>query len=172
MLTLQRTLVAVALASSSAALAVEDDPVNHYGSVGLLVAGGGQLRSANVASNLPPGLLPLLDVGATVGLTPEGGELKLVARGSGRGGALELGVYGGYRSYYGEAFKTFFDLDLALHVTPNLTIGPRAALGVQFDLTSVAGLFMTAAAQLGFGSALRFDAELLAGVQLRTFIFD
>ena len=83
--------------------------------------------------------------------------------------ALDGTLWAGYRGYFGERLKTFLDLDLAATVIPGFTIGPRVGFGTQYELLSVAGVFASVAAQLGFGSAVLFRAELCLGVQLRTY---
>ena len=57
------------------------------------------------------------------------------------------------RSFYGDRFKTFFDLDLNVHALPIVTIGPRVAFGVQYELLNVIGAFACAGVQFGVGPA-------------------
>lgn len=85
---------------------------------------------------------------------------------------VDTQIYTGYRGYFGDRWKTFFDLELAVHFTPYLTVGPRFAVGLQYELSPVAGLFTQLAANLGFGEVLQFKAELLIGVQLRSFLLE
>jgi hypothetical protein len=96
-----------------------------------------------------------------------------------------------------EQWKTFFDLDLCAHFTPawsakirpdglagpfeapgtvnaGLTVqgGPRVAIGVQFDFLPVSGAYLAIAGQLGFGTGVRFGAEMLFGFQLRSYLLE
>ncbi len=94
-----------------------------------------------------------------------------------------------------EQWKTFFDLDLCGHLTPayeievtdglagtlstthvkaplTATAGPRVGVGVQFDFLPVAGAYLAIAGQLGFGTGVRFGAELLLGLQFRSYLLE
>ena len=44
-----------------------------------------------------------------------------------------------------EQLKTFFDLELAVHVAPFVTVGVRGGFGVQYDFLPVMGVY----AQIG-----------------------
>ena len=80
-------------------------------------------------------------------------------------------VYGGYRAYFGQdRLKTFVDLDGAVDVRPSFAIGPRLALGVQYELHPLFGLFGGLAARVGIGSPTRFAASAFAGFQLRSYL--
>ncbi|MBK7860162.1 MAG: hypothetical protein IPJ65_16415 [Archangiaceae bacterium] len=81
-------------------------------------------------------------------------------------------LYGGYRGYFGERWKTFVDLQAAVSFTPFLAAGPRLGVGLQYELSSIAGLYTQVAAVLGFGEVLQFRAELVIGVQLRSFLLE
>src|SRR6185436_15429633 len=88
-------------------------------------------------------------------------------------------LWGGYRGYFGERWKTLVDIGLNLSGRPVFTGGPRVALGLQHELNSLAGVFATIGAQLGFGWApersamvLVFRAELMLGFQLRSFLLE
>jgi hypothetical protein len=102
----------------------------------------------------------------------------------------------GFWKWQLEQWKTFFDLDLCAHFTPSwsqtyrdglasplsapttqtvgATVqgGPRVAIGVQLDFLPVAGAYLAAAGQLGFGTGVRFGAELLFGFQLRSYLLE
>lgn len=95
-----------------------------------------------------------------------------------------------------DQWKTFFDLDVGAHFTPAWSLdlrdglagplsapgtvsagftvqgGPRVAIGVQFDFLPVSGAYLAFAGQLGFGTGVRFGAELLFGFQLRSYLLE
>ncbi|MFT3837652.1 MAG: hypothetical protein QM723_11715 [Myxococcaceae bacterium] len=95
-----------------------------------------------------------------------------------------------------DQWKTFFDLDIGAHFTPAWSIslrdglagplsapgtvssgvtvqgGPRVAIGVQFDFLPVSGAYLAIAGQLGFGTGVRFGAELLFGFQMRSYLLE
>jgi hypothetical protein len=68
--------------------------------------------------------------------------------------------------------KTFFDLNAVVHLAPALTLGPRIGFGVQYELSPLFGVYAGLAAQIGFGQAIRFDGELIGGIQLRSYLLE
>lgn len=172
------SLVTCVLAGSSAFAEDRGAPskaerFDHRGAIGLLVGPGLQFKeSASPPDPRDGGFRALIDLGGTYAIGVDGNELLLAGR-VGLGGPLESTLYGGYRGYFGlERVKTFFDLDLALHFTPKLVAGPRVGFGVQYELSPVVGVFAGAALQFGLGQAIRFDAELVSGLQLRTYVLE
>lgn len=151
--------------------ALAQERLDHKNSLGLTVAGGGEVRTAIVTTGrIDQGLRANADVGATWGF-----GLKWSALLAGRmtfGGPLGLAFMGGVRNAWGEQFKTFFDLTVIVHVLPNITVGPRFAIGAQYELNQLFGVFALAAAQFGGGQGLRIGGELMAGFQVRSYIFD
>ncbi len=86
---------------------------------------------------------------------------------------LDLAAIAGYRAYFGmDRWKTFFDLDLIAFARPTWGLGPRIGFGVQYELTSILGVFASAAAQLGYGNAFRIDVDALIGLQLRSYLLE
>lgn len=142
---------------------------DHRGSLGLLVSGGGEFRSSVAPHRLSDsGLRGNLDLGGTLAL---GSHWSLLLQGRVSLGALTgLSFYGGFRNFWGDVFKTFFDLTIGVHALPTVTIGPRVAFGVQYELSSVVGLFTLIAAQFGGAVGLRFGVEAMAGFQFRTYV--
>jgi len=145
---------------------------DHDGSVGLTVAAGGDLRNAIVPGTVPDsGARADLEVGGTLSLTR-----RTSARLTGRlmlGGAVPgWAVFGGLRSAFGDRLKTFFDLDVAVHLRPLVTVGPRMGVGLQWELTPVIGVYSAFGLQLGFANGLRIGAELLAGLQFRSYLLE
>ena len=144
---------------------------DHKNSLGLTVAGGGEVRTAIITTGVTDqGLRANVDVGGTWGF-----GIKWSALLAGRmtfGGPLGLAVLGGVRNAWGQQFKTFFDFTVIVHVLPNVTIGPRFAFGAQYELNQLFGLFALAAAQFGGGQGLRIGGEVMAGFQVRSYVFD
>jgi hypothetical protein len=115
----------------------------------------------------------MADLGGTLALGAHGNELIAFARGGFGGNKLAWTAVAGYRGYFGyEQIKTFFDLDLAVQLAPFLTAGPRIGGGVQYELSSLIGVYAGFALQLGFGTGILFSAELITGVQLRSYLLE
>jgi hypothetical protein len=159
----------VALTAAGLASAQEEPDWSHRGALGLLVSGGGEyVTSAGNAVSFT-GFLAPLELGGTFSIT-EHTELRAAARLSVPGPLLGSSFYFGIRNSRGERFKTFFDLDLAVHATPIFTAGLRLGLGVQYEVLPVLGIFAVAGVQGGGGAGLRLSFELLLGVQFRTYV--
>ncbi|MDP2272055.1 MAG: hypothetical protein Q8K32_15055 [Archangium sp.] len=163
----------MALASSAA---FADERYDHRGSLGLTVAFGGEVVAAvTTGANGERGLRLPIEVGGTLSLSDHN-ELRLAGRLS--PGVSPLTAFGG--SFYAglrnsigyEQWKTFFDLELAAHVTPFLAFGVRGAFGVQFDFLPVMGVYAQLGGQLGGATSLRLSFEVMAGVQFRTYVFE
>ena len=163
----------VLLASS---LSLAQERFDHHGALGLTVAGGGELLTA-IANNAPGerGARFPLELGATLWVSSHI-ELRLAGRFApgiapitGFAGSL----YAGIRDSFGyEKLKTFFDLELAVHVAPFLTFGVRGGFGVQYDFLPVMGVYAQIGAQFGGAVALRLSGELMVGLQFRTYLFE
>ncbi len=151
-----------------------DERFDHRGSLGLVLESGAELKDL-VTSSGESDRGPRLDfgLGGTMAIGHDGNELLFVARSTVGGTVIDWSGHFGYRSYFGpDRLRTFFDLDLSLHLTPVVTFGPRAGIGLQYELSSVLGAYFAVAAQLGFGGALRFNAEALVGLQLRSYLLE
>lgn len=151
-----------------------EERLDHHGAVGLLIGSGLDVRQEVTAtSSTELGTRVPVDIGGTYNIGHDSNELKLVLRAA-LLGPRPLGiVYGGYRGYFGsDAWKTFFDLDLRVDALPTVTVGPRMGLGVQYELGSLVGVYSGIAAHVGAGQGIRFGAELVVGVQLRSFLLE
>jgi hypothetical protein len=146
---------------------------DHQGSLFAVIAPGGAFAFSSSSAIVPvvgPRWAGLLGGGLAVG--HEEHELLLLARATGRGGAVDATAILGARFWFGdERWRTFFDLQLAVPVWPALLAGPRFGAGVQYELSPVVGAFCAGALQAGLGSALLFTGDVACGVQLRTYVF-
>jgi hypothetical protein len=157
-------------------LALGQERYDHHGALGLTVAGGGEFVTA-VASNAAGevGLRLPLELGATLSV---GNHVELRAAGRFAPGIPPLtgvagSAYAGIRNSFGyEQLKTFFDLDLGVHFAPFLAIGVRGAFGVQYDFLPIMGVYAQLGAQLGGATSLRLSAEVMIGLQFRTYLFE
>ena len=169
-----RALIAVALLASGLCLAQER--YDHRGALGFTVAAGGEIVTAISSQALGErGFRIPLELGGTLSVSDHN-ELRLAARlgpGISPITALSASFYGGIRNSIGfDQWKTFFDFELAVHVTPFLSFGARGAFGVQYDFLPIMGVYAQIGGQLGGASALRLSFELMAGVQFRTYLFE
>jgi|APLak6261679142_1056127.scaffolds.fasta_scaffold00029_72 hypothetical protein len=165
-----RVALVVALLASSGALAND-----HYGSLGLTVATGGEVVTAiGVTGASDRGGRVPIELGGTLALFNKT-ELRLAGRfapGIPPLTAVAVSFYGGIRNSFGfEQWKTFFDLDFAAHVTPVIAFGARAGFGVQYDVLPILGVYAQLGAQLGGATSLRLSFEGTVGVQFRTYVF-
>jgi hypothetical protein len=170
---MRRFSFAVTLLAAGVCFAIEEN--DHRGSLGLTVAAGGELSRAISSTAAENGLRIPIEVGGTISIAPHN-EIRVAAR-IGPGIVpvqnLDLSFYAGLRNTYGLGlWKTFFDLELAAHVTPFLAFGVRGAFGVQYDFLPVMGVYTQLGAQIGGATSLRLSFELLVGVQFRTYLFE
>ena len=164
-----RALLLIAALAASTALAERWD---HRGSVGLLTGFGVEGRAAIGIGQVDSGARLFPELGGTFAVSDRW-SVKAAGRLSFLGPVIGLSFLGGVRSTYGDRFKTFFDLDLNLHVLPIVTIGPRVAFGVQYELFEVMGAFACAGVQFGVGPAgIRIGFEVMIGLQFRSYLFD
>lgn len=144
--------------------------LDHAGSVGLLLGAGIDVGEMVHGGQFDEYTRGIADLGITLAPGSDGNEYKLVMEAA-KPGSLQWLLYGGYRGYFGqERLKTFFDLDGAVDVKPNFTVGPRLALGVQYDFHSLIGVFGGVAARVGIGSPTRFAASAFGGLQIRSYL--
>jgi hypothetical protein len=172
-----RLNVALLTAALAAAPALaEEQRYDHRGSIGFQAVVGGEYRTAiqpTTGANNADG--PLLDVelGGSIAVGYDGDELHLSARLGLLDGLPDIGVFFGFRNYFGkDQWKTFLDLDLAGHFLPHIVGGVRFGVGLQWDWSPVIGTYLTLAGQIAFGQALRFGGELLLGFQFRTYVLE
>jgi hypothetical protein len=107
-----------------------------------------------------------LELGGSLPVGYEEDELFLM----GRAGLGTLGpsllAHGGFRSVFGrDEWRTYVDLGAAVHLRPTFWAGPRVGLGVRRALSETFTLYSGLGGQLGFGSGLRLDIELCAGLR-------
>ncbi len=153
-----------------AAAAPAQERTDHLGALGVTVAGGLEGGTEVGGSSPFTGVRAPLELGLTLGVT-EKTEVRLAGRLSVPWELRDWAITAGIRNSRGERWKTFFDLDLAVHVAPLWTIGLRAGFGVQYELTPILGVFAVAAVQGGGGAGLRLEGELLVGFQARSYLF-
>ncbi len=156
------------------ARAEEEERFDHRGALGLLVGGGIDFkREVKSGGDTEEGRRALLETLLTFPLGVSGNEWTLGARTGFGGPSVDVAVAGGLRAYFGEErFKTYLTAELALHVTPNVTAGPRLGVGIQYELFPVFGLYLGGAAEVTAGQGIRIAAALVGGIQLRTYIFE
>lgn len=149
-----------------------EERLDHRGALGLMVQGGGLLRQYGGMASQQTGLRAFGDVGVTAGLIGDKTELMLFGRVA--SGALPgLSFSAGVRQYFGrDHVKTFFDLNVAVGILPALTVGPRLAFGVQYDVTSIFGFYAGGGGHIAVGEGLLLQGELFAGVQVRSYVFE
>jgi hypothetical protein len=149
----------------------------HRGSLGLTVATGGEFVSGlTTTGSADSGFRLPIELGGTLGLTNKT-ELRLAGR---LAPGLSPSTFGSALSFYAgmrnglafDAWRTFFDLELAVHALPIITVGARIAFGLQYDFHPVVGAYVQLGAQLSGGGGLRLSFEATAGVQFRTYVFE
>ena len=167
-------VLAAGLLASSAARGEEEQRFDHRGSLGLLVGGGIDFkREVKTGGETEEGRRALLETLLTFPLGVSGNEWTVGARTGFGGPSVDVAIAGGLRAYFGEdRFKTYLTAELALHVTPNVTGGPRLGFGVQYELFPVFGLYLGGAAEVTAGQGIRIAASVAAGIQVRTYIFE
>ncbi len=113
----------------------------------------------------------LLRLGGSVAISEDGNEIVATAvfrPGSGGTDSLRWSAQAVYRGYFGtEELKTFFDLGVAVPLSPRVAVGPRVGLGALYDLGRSAGLYAEFAFTTSFGQVRSASLELAAGVQVR-----
>ena len=180
-----RAALIAALLAASPSFAVER--FDHRGAVGLLIGAEWVAKDSLPINGIrDEGIKPGLDLGLSRSIGVDGNELSLslsvifpLGCTPVVGGiynpctVYDVALFGGYRGYFGQdRLKTFFDLNAALHATPQVTVGPRLGIGVQYELSNVWGAYAGFSAELGVGGALRFSAQLVLGVQLRSYLLE
>lgn len=159
-----------------AGVAAGEERYDHRGALGLTVATGVEALTAVSITQTGErgGRLPL-EVGGTLWLSDHN-ELRLAGRlapGLVPITTLAGSFFAGIRNSIGYAqWKTFFDLELAVHVAPFFAIGARAAFGVQYDFLPIMGVYAQLGGQLAGATSLRLSGEVVVGLQFRTYLFE
>lgn len=158
----------------AAARAEEEQRWDHRGALGLLLGGGVDFkREVKAGGDTEEGNRALLETLLTFPMGLSGNEWTVGARTGFGGPSVDVAIAGGLRAYFGDdRFKTYLTAELAVHVTPNVTAGPRLGFGVQYELLPVFGLYLGGAAEVTAGQGIRIAGALVGGIQLRTYIFE
>ncbi len=157
----------------AAPAAAQAERFDHQGSIFAVVAPGAayHVGTANFVHN---GGRWCALVGGGMATQLERVEFLFLGRATGRTDALEVSALAGVRTTFlgGERWGTFADVQLALELYPAPTLGPRFAVGAQFEIAPVAGVFCSAGAMAGVGpgSNLLGTADVSCGLQLRTYV--
>lgn len=152
-----------------------DERFDHRGAIGLLLGTGVDFKDSIPARQFErdQGLRHNVDLGGTWAIGHDGNEIRGWGRGSFGARNKDWAVAAGYRGYFGQdRVKTFFDLDAVLHLTPIFTAGPRVGIGIQYEITSIWGVFVATGVQIGVGAGLRFSFDAMAGMQIRTYLLE
>ena len=162
------------LLAPAAARAEEEQRWDHRGALGLLLGGGVDFkREVKAGGETEEGNRALLETLLTFPMGLSGNEWTVGARTGFGGPSVDVAIAGGLRAYFGDdRFKTYLTAELAVHVTPNVTAGPRLGFGVQYELLPVFGLYLGGAAEVTAGQGIRIAGALVGGIQLRTYIFE
>jgi hypothetical protein len=103
---------------------------------------------------------------------PRGNEWTIGARAGFGGPKVDVALAGGIRAYFGEdRFKTYLTAEVAVHIVPNVTAGPRLGFGIQYDFLPTVGVYLGGAAEVTAGQGIRIAGAVTAGLQFRTYIF-
>lgn len=156
------------------AAAEEEERWDHRGALGLLAGGGldfvGQVKSGGQTQEGTYGLVETL---LTFPMGASGNEWTVGTREAIGGGLVDVAIAAGIRAYFGDdRFKTYLTAELAVHVTPNVTAGPRVGIGVQYEILPTFGIYLGGAAEVTAGQGIRLSGSVLAGIQLRTYVFE
>ena len=157
-----------------AAGAEEEERWDHRGALGLLAGGGvdfvGQVKSGGQTQEGTYGLVETL---LTFPMGASGNEWTVGSREAIGSGTVDVAVAGGLRAYFGDdRFKTYLTAELAVHVTPNVTAGPRIGIGIQYEILPTFGIYLGGAVEVTAGQGIRLAGSVLGGFQLRTYVFE
>jgi hypothetical protein len=158
----------------SAGVRAEDVRWDHRGALGLLVGSGiefkNEVRSGGTKEE--GGQIPLETL-VTLPLGLSGNEWTIGARTGFGSSQVDVAVAGGIRGYFGEErFKTYLSAEMALHIVPNVTAGPRLGVGIIYELLPTLGLYLGGAAEVTAGQGIRIAGAITGGIQLRTYVFE
>jgi hypothetical protein len=151
-----------------------DERFDHRGSLGLFFGPGVGFQDVVVGGKvLVDGVGFPVELGGTLSVGYSGDELVAEGLATLGGNPVNWGVAAGYRNYFGqEQVKTFVTVALAAHFVPTWTLGPRADIGVQYELLPTLGVYAKLTADVGYGGGLRFSGEASMGLQLRTYVLE
>ncbi len=157
-----------------AAQAEEQERFDHRGALGLLLGGGVDFkREVKAGGQTEEGGRGVAEGLLTFPLGVSGNEWTIGARTGFGKPSVDVAVAGGIRAYFGEErFKTYLTAEVALHVTPNVTAGPRLGVGIQYELLPTVGIYLGGAAEVTAGQGIRIAGAVLAGLQFRTYVFE
>lgn len=157
-----------------AARAEQEERWDHRGALGVLVGGGIDFkREVKSGGETEEGRRALLETLLTFPFGASGNEWTVGARTGFGGPSVDVAVTGGLRAYFGDdRLKTYLTAELVVHVTPNVTAGPRLGFGIQYELFPTLGLYLGGAAEVTAGQGIRIAGAVLGGIQLRTYIFE
>ncbi|HTS82824.1 MAG TPA: hypothetical protein VMH40_19665 [Myxococcaceae bacterium] len=157
-----------------AAGAEEEERFDHRGALGLLLGGGLDFkREVKSGGETEEGRRTLVEGLLTFPMGVSGNEWTAGARTGFGGPSVDVAIAGGLRAYFGdERFKTYLTAELALHVAPNVTAGPRLGVGIQYEILPTFGLYLGGAAEVTAGEGIRIAGAVVGGIQLRTYVFE
>jgi hypothetical protein len=170
-----RAVLALSLVLAALAHGAEEEQrFDHRGALDLLVGGGIDFkREVKSGGETEEGRRALLETLVTFPMGMSGNEWTVGARTGFGGDSVDVAIAGGLRAYFGEErFKTYLSAEIALHVTPNVTAGPRLGFGIQYELFPVFGLYLGGAAEVTAGQGIRIAAAVVGGFQVRTYLFE
>jgi hypothetical protein len=147
---------------------------DHRGAIGLWIAGGiGVREGTTLGRDLDGGGRFPIDVSLSFALPDTQNSIWVQGQLGLGGGSLEWATRAGYRSYFGEdRFKTFLDVGAAFQITPRFAASARVGAGVIWDFSPIAGVFAAAGVEVGGGNGFHFAADLVGGIELRTYLLE
>ena len=160
--------------ASSAARAEEVERTDHRGSLGVLIGGGADFkREVTTGGDTEEGVRGLTEGLVCLPIGVSGNEWTIGARAGFGGPKVDVALAGGIRAYFGEdRFKTYLTAEVAVHIVPNVTAGPRLGFGIQYDFLPTVGVYLGGAAEVTAGQGIRIAGAVTAGFQFRTYIFE
>jgi hypothetical protein len=157
-----------------AARAEDVERTDHRGALGLLVGGGADFkREVTTGGDTEEGVRALLETLVSFPIGLSGNEWTVGARTGFGGPKVDVALTGGIRAYFGEdRFKTYLTAEVAVHIVPDVTAGPRLGFGIQYDFLPTVGVYLGGAAEVTAGQGIRIGGAVTAGLQFRTYVFE
>jgi hypothetical protein len=158
----------------SAGVRAEDVRWDHRGALGLLIGSGIEFKNeVRAGGEREEGQRVPLETLVTLPLGLSGNEWTVGARTGFGDSQVDVALAGGIRGYFGEErFKTYLSAEMALHIVPNVTAGPRLGVGIMYELLPTLGLYLGGAAEVTAGQGIRIAGAFTGGIQLRTYVFE
>lgn len=158
----------------SAGARAEDVRWDHRGALGFLIGSGIEFKNeVSAGGTREEGQRVPLETLVTLPLGLSGNEWTIGARTGFGGSQVDVALAGGIRGYFGEErFKTYLGAELAMHIVPNVTAGPRLGFGIIYELLPTFGLYLGGAAEVTAGQGIRIAGTVTGGIQLRTYVFE